>query len=40
MRMYIMYTHTNEVYKMKVSAVVRAANDWMTTIKRKVWEGI
>lgn len=38
--MYIMYMHTNEVCQKKVSAVVRAANDWMITIKRKVWEGI
>ncbi len=38
--MYIMYTHTNEACKIKVPADVRAANDWMTTTKRKVWEGI
>lgn len=38
--MYIMYMHTNGVCQTKVSAVVRAANDWMITIKKKVWEGI
>lgn len=38
--MYIMYIHTNEACKIKVPADVRVANDWMTTIKRKVWEGI
>lgn len=38
--MYITCACTNEVCKIKVSAVVRVANDWMTTIKRKVWEGI
>ncbi|GEM_PF-1956921 len=38
--MYIMYMHTNEVCKIKVPAVVRAANGGMITIKRKVWEGI